>query len=243
MTKDKLYQNPEAPAEFIFNSQVAEVFDDMLQRSVPCYDQVIDMMAIQLNRFCRNGDLVYDLGCSTGTTLLELSRRLEDKKINFIGIDNSEAMIKKASLKAEMFSQKEKVSFLKADIDETDISPCKAFILNYTLQFFRPIVRKDFLRRLHNVLQPGGILLISEKIISHDPLLNRAYIDFYHDFKRSQGYSETEIARKRESLENILIPFSILENTELLQKAGFSHVEPFFQWFNFASFIAVKEEK
>ena len=239
MTKDNLFKDQQAPGDFTFNSRVAEVFDDMLQRSVPCYEQVIDMVATLLSRYCRKGETVYDLGCSTGTTLLELSRRLEPLKLHYTGIDSSQAMIDKASLKAEMFSKH--IHFTLGDIAEVEIKPCRACILNYTLQFIRPMGRLEFLTRLHRALQPGGLLIVSEKIISHDSDLNRAYIDFYHNFKRSRGYSETEIAKKRESLENILIPFSISENMDLLNQAGFTHVETFFQWFNFAGFVAIKD--
>ena len=241
MSKDVLYKNEQEPADFTFNAKVAEVFDDMLSRSVPCYKQVIDMVSTLLEKFTRPGDIIYDLGCSTGTTLLEMSRRLSHRNLNFIGIDNSGPMIAKATLKAEMLSRQDSIRFVTGDIAEIPLQPCGACILNYTLQFIRPMVRHTFLTRLHESIRPGGIVILSEKIISHSPPINRAYIDFYHDFKRSQGYSETEIAKKREALENILIPFSITENIDLLQKAGFSNVEPFFQWFNFVSFLAIKD--
>ncbi|MEW6518717.1 MAG: carboxy-S-adenosyl-L-methionine synthase CmoA [Thermodesulfobacteriota bacterium] len=241
MSRDNIYQDPQAPADFTFNSRVAEVFDDMLQRSVPCYHQVIDMMATLLARFVHQGDRIYDLGCSTGTTLLELSRRMAASELEFVGIDNSPAMLDKARLKTEMLARPAAIHFIHGDIATVELAPCGACILNYTLQFIRPLARQSFLSRLHQALQPGGVLIISEKIICHDLEINRAFIDFYHDFKRSQGYSETEIARKRAALENILIPFSIRENSELLQKSGFSQVETFFQWFNFASFVAIKD--
>ncbi|MFH1216736.1 MAG: carboxy-S-adenosyl-L-methionine synthase CmoA [Pseudomonadota bacterium] len=241
MTKDIIYRNDLPSADFTFNAGVADVFDDMLQRSVPCYRQVIDMVAALLARFVGHGETICDLGCSTGTTLMELSRLLAPFGLNFIGIDNSAPMIDKAQLKAKMLSRTDRVHFICGDIAETDLPPCRAFIINYTLQFIRPMIRKTFLTRLHDALLPGGVVIISEKIIFHDPLLNRAFIDFYHDFKKSQGYTETEIARKREALENVLIPFSTGENIQLLRDAGFSHVEPFFQWFNFASYIAMKD--
>lgn len=241
MSKDTLYKNSPEPADFTFNAKVAEVFEDMLSRSVPCYSQVIEMASALLEKFTKQGDTVYDLGCSTGTTLLEMSRRLNHLNLNFIGVDSSLPMIAKATLKTEMFSRQDNVRFITGDIAETPLEPCGACILNYTLQFIRPMVRRTFLTRLHDCLRPGGILILSEKTISPAPDINRAYIDFYHDFKRNQGYSETEIAKKRESLENILIPFSIQENIALAHKAGFSHVEPFFQWFNFVSFVAIKD--
>jgi tRNA (cmo5U34)-methyltransferase len=242
MPKDTLFQNSDPPAEFCFNSQVAEVFDDMLERSIPCYHQTTAMMASLLQQFCHTGDRVYDLGCSTGTTLLELARQLSDLDLSFIGIDSSQAMIEKAQLKKQMLSQQRDIHFQIADITETDMEGCGAVLLNYTLQFLRPPVRSRFLKKVHTALRPGGILIVSEKIISHRPVINRAYINLYLNFKRGQGYSETEIAKKREALENVLVPFSIHENLDLLKESGFSQTESFFQWFNFVSFLAIKEE-
>ena len=240
MSRDKLYADGEIKEDFRFNEGVAEVFDDMLSRSVPGYEQVIDMTAQLLSRFLENEDRVYDLGCSTGATLIKLAKKLEPLALHFTGIDNSAAMIAKASLKAEMYSKGEQLKFIEGDILDADLNEAGAIILNYTMQFIRPMQRLDFLKKIYNSLRPGGVLVISEKTISPDPLINRAFIDCYLDFKRSQGYSELEISRKREALENILIPFSMDENIDLLQQAGFLRVEPFCQWFNFISFIAVK---
>ncbi len=242
MSRDNIFENEELKADFQFNDRVAEVFDDMLNRSVPNYQQVIGMAAQILSRFLRKGDTVYDLGCSTGATLIELSRRLAGLDLAFTGVDNSAAMIAKAALKAEMYSKQQQIKFIEQDIREVEIEGAGAVILNYTLQFIRPMVRADFLKKVFHALRPGGVLIVSEKIISHDPQLNRSFIDFYLDFKRTQGYSEIEITKKREALEHVLIPFSIEENRELLSQAGFASIETFYQWFNFVSFVAVKQE-
>jgi len=241
MSRDEIFRVENIKEDFVFNERVAEVFDDMLDRSIPFYRHVIEMIARLLEKRLRQGDRVYDLGCSTGTTLLELARRLESLQLKFIGVDNSAAMIRKAVLKAEMYSRKEAISFQEQDIMELEIEGAGAIILNYTLQFIRPLMREEFLRKINSYLRSGGILLVSEKIICGDPQLNRDFIDFYHQYKRSRGYSELEIAKKREALENVLVPFTILENRELLRSAGFSTVETFFQWFNYASFVAIKK--
>lgn len=240
MSTDDLYRNGEVAADFQFTDKVAEVFDDMLARSVPNYSQVIEMTAQLLGAFVQPGDRIYDLGCSTGNTLLQLARRLERRDLHFTGVDSSPAMVKKALLKAEMYSKKERLDFIEGDITDIALDQAGAIILNYTMQFIRPLMRGGFLKKIHSFLRPSGVLIMSEKIICHDPLLNRKYIDFYLDFKRGQGYSEIEIAKKREALENVLIPFSIDENRALLSNAGFARVETFFQWFNFVSFVAVK---
>ncbi|MDD3813676.1 MAG: carboxy-S-adenosyl-L-methionine synthase CmoA [Desulfocapsaceae bacterium] len=239
-TKDTLFAINQIQEDFVFSERVAQVFDDMLDRSIPFYQEVIKGTARLLDTFLRQNDTVVDLGCATGTTLLQLARLLPDKGLLFKGIDNSPAMLHKARLKAEMFSKQDQVSFVVQDITDLDQADTGAFLLNYTLQFIRPLRRKDFIHRLFDNLRPGGVLILSEKKISHDPLLNRKYIDIYHQFKLERGYSELEIAKKREALENILIPFSIEENRELLLGAGFTNVETFFQWFNFVSFIAIK---
>lgn len=240
MSKDSIFNKDSLTEDFRFTTEVAEVFDDMLNRSVPSYHQVIDMTAQLLERHLTRGDHVYDLGCSTGTTLIELARRLVSLDLQFTGVDNSAAMIKKAALKAELYSKKERIDFLEKDITALQLKNAGGIILNYTLQFVRPLDRADFLKRIYGFLKPGGILIMSEKIISHDAVLNRSFIELYHRFKRSQGYSELEISQKREALENILIPFSIGENIKLLKNTGFSSAETFFQWFNFASFVALK---
>lgn len=238
--KDTLFQVNAVPEDFTFSERVVEVFDDMLDRSVPFYREVIRSTAHILNVFLNPGDKVVDLGCATGTTLLELTRVLSDKELGYIGVDNSRAMLEKARLKIELYSKKDSIAFIEEDITRLHLPGTGAFVLNYTLQFIRPLLREGFLRRLHDDLRPGGILILSEKTISPDGRMNREFIDIYHQFKRERGYSELEIAKKREALENVLIPFSIAENTSMLKSVGFQSVETFFQWFNFASFVAVK---
>ncbi len=239
---DRLFETETVEEDFVFNERVAMVFDDMLDRSVPFYREVIAATAGLLESFLSAGDTVLDLGCSTGTTLIECCRLLGDKGLEFIGIDSSTAMLEKARLKAELFSKQDSIRFIEEDITALRHHEVGAFLLNYTLQFIRPLQRQDFLHHLHGSLRPGGILLMSEKVISHNPRLNREYIDTYHRFKKNRGYSELEIARKREALENVLIPFSIDENRAMLKNAGFTAVETYFQWFNFASFVAVKAD-
>lgn len=238
--KDRLYQVDTVPEDFDFNERVVEVFDDMLDRSIPCYKNVIRETGRLLAARLRPDDVICDLGCATGTALLYFARELADRRFRFIGIDSSPAMLSKARLKTEFLIENDTVSFEQADIMKVEMTGTGAFILNYTLQFIRPVLRQTLISRLYENLRPGGLLILSEKTILEDKRLNRTFIDIHHDFKREQGYSDLEIARKREALENILIPFSINENKELLTRAGFNPVTTFFQWFNFSSFVAVK---
>jgi len=240
MARDTLFDTKDPAEKFEFNEQVAEVFDDMLHRSVPFYKQVIEMTAEVLGGALVAGDAVYDLGCSTGTTLLQLARMLESKGLRFIGVDNSRPMLDKALRKAEMFSMADRIFFIEQDITRVDFSGAGGIILNYTLQFIKHSLRLEFLRKIQNGLRPGGLLVLSEKVVSQDKEFNEQFLDLYHQYKKRQGYSELEIANKREALENVLTPLSIHENMDMLVQAGFSRAETFFQWFNFVSIVASK---
>jgi len=240
MDKDILYKHGETNEDFTFNDQVADVFDDMVDRSVPLYNTVIDAIAQLLNAKDQTRLTVYDLGCSTGTTLLELSRRLHHKPLHLIGIDNSPAMLKKAQAKAARFARTSSISFQEGDITSCPLPNADVILCNYTLQFTRPVVRSALVKRLFQALPENGLLIISEKVLAGGSF-NRDFIDIYHEFKRRQGYSELEIAAKREALENVLVPFTVEENIKLCQQAGFSEVEISCKWFNFASFVAIKK--
>jgi tRNA (cmo5U34)-methyltransferase len=238
--KDTLFQVDTVQEDFVFSERVVEVFDDMLDRSIPFYHEVIRATADLLERLLQDNDRIVDLGCATGTTLLEFCRLIDNPSIRYLGVDNSLAMLEKGRLKAELYSKKKKIDFLEEDITTITLPNTGAFVLNYTLQFIRPVLREKFLRTVFDNLRPGGVLILGEKTIRHDPLLNRAFIDIYHQYKRQKGYSELEIAKKREALENVLIPFSIEENRTLLEKVGFRSIETYFQWFNFVSIVAGK---
>ncbi len=240
MSRDTLYKSLEPAGRFEFNQRVAEVFDDMLDRSVPFYRQVIEMSAEILDGKLKPGDVVYDLGCSTGTTLLYLARMLEAKNLRFVGLDNSRAMLDKAFRKAEMFSLANRINFIEQDITRAELSDAGGILLNYTLQFINPSVRLDFLKNIYKGLRKDGVLILSEKVVSKDEAFNEQFQQSYYQFKKRRGYSELEIAKKREALENVLIPFSLEENRNLLLEAGFTKVTSFFQWFNFVSFVASK---
>lgn len=238
---DTLYGAGSVEEDFAFNERVAEVFDDMLSRSIPHYRSVIDGMAQLLAALLPTGATIYDLGCSTGTTLLELCRCLPAKQFCYIGIDNAQAMLDKARMKSVMFKKSNLLTFRQGDITTSPLPDAAGILCNYTMQFLRPVTRQAFVSRLYANLPPGGVLLLSEKNIAHASKLNRAFISAYHEFKRGQGYSELEIAAKREALENVLVPFSLEENIAMLRQAGFKEIEVFFKWFNFSSLVALKK--
>ena len=233
---DKVFTKP-IKKQFEFDEEVAAVFDDMLQRSVPFYKESQKITEFFVLKNLRENGLVYDLGCSTASLLLNIERKLE-LKASLIGLDNSQAMLEQAKRKCEAYGAD--IEVLYADILKYDYKEADVFISNYTLQFIRPLVREELVKKIALSLREEGIFIFSEKVISHHSKLNKDLIECYYDFKKEQGYSEYEIMQKREALENVLVPYSEEENITMAKNCGFSHCEVVFRWANFATFIAIK---
>lgn len=241
---DKIFLQTGRTEDFSFDARVANVFDDMVSRSVPFYNEIQRIQSDLIVDFLPpTGGVICDFGCSTGTTIEHITQHPKcPNDIKLVGFDNSEPMLDKARIKLAALIETQKVELRIADLGQLqDLPECNVAILNWTLQFVRPIYREQVLATIFKSLRPGGILMLSEKILSNDPLLNRVYIDHYLQFKLERGgYTDTENQRKREALENILIPYRLDENYALLERSGFGRVDTYFKWFNFASIIAVK---
>lgn len=236
---DCLFENP-ADGDFQFDGKTAAVFDDMIARSVPWYEEIQRMTGEIAADFARPGTNLFDLGCATGTGLLELDP-LIDPEVRFVGVDSSPEMLEKARLKLSACPSGRDFELLALDLHQAQaVENASVVVMNLTLQFIRPLYRERVVRNIIDGLNSQGCLVLVEKLTLGDSLFNRLFIRYYYNLKKRQGYSESEIAHKREALENVLIPYRPEENRQLLEAAGFRHVEEFFRWYNFSGLIAVK---
>lgn len=234
--KDEVFSQP-IKKQFEFDADVAAVFDDMLQRSVPFYREVLKLTSRFAALYLREGGRIYDLGCSTASQLLEIERSV-NVPAELIGIDNAEAMLEQAHKKIDAFGSK--VQVVNGDILSYPYQAADVMLSNYTLQFIRPLEREKLVEKICAALTEGGAFIFSEKVISGEKRLNKELIDCYYDFKKEQGYSAYEIMQKREALENVLVPYTEEENMTMCRRSGFRHCETLFRWANFATFIAIK---
>jgi len=239
--KDKIFLDHPRFHKFVFNDQVASVFDDMVARSIPFYDEIHAIILDLIDEFYTKNCLIYDLGCSTGTTISLINRHLKNQKksAHFMGVDNSPSMLLKCQEKIKK-NQVKNITLTCDDLLNIEFQPAQIIIMNYTLQFIDPQKRQLILSRIYKALLPGGIFILSEKIKSENIVINHLLIDLYHDFKKRNGYSALEIARKRDALENVLIPLESKNQLKLLQRSGFKKFEEIFRWYNFACFIGIK---
>lgn len=239
---DKLFAKPRAKtADFQFNADTAKVFDDMVSRSIPYYEEIQRMVGEISADFGAPSTNLYDLGCATGTTFMYLDG-VVDPGVRFIGVDNSEQMLDQARAKLKTLKSNRDFELINADLHTGPaIEDASVAILLLTLQFVRPLQRERFLQRIHSGMRKNGCLILVEKLTCSETMLNRSFIKYYYDFKKRNGYSEMEIAQKREALENVLIPYRYEENAEMLGRVGFGAVEEFFRWYNFSGLVAVKQ--
>lgn len=238
--QDRIYASERPLQDFVFDEKVADVFTDMINRSVPGYATIISMIGMLADRYCTAGSIVYDLGCSLGGAALAMTHHISHKDYQLIAVDNSAAMIERFRVALDTRNDGDNIHLVCADLDDVEISNASVVVLNFTLQFIAQEKRAGLIRKIYEGMQPGGILILSEKIRFADSHLNELLIDMYHQFKQVQGYSQLEISQKRSALENVLIPETIATHKARMQEAGFRSCDTWFQCFNFASMVAFK---
>jgi tRNA (cmo5U34)-methyltransferase len=241
MDKDHIYNESMANiAHFSFDARVADVFTDMIERSVPGYRSIITMIETLTERYAQPGSKLYDLGCSLGAATLSMARGLNAENCEIVAVDNSAAMVERCRKALGRAHTCASVRVVEGDIVTAKISEASVVVLNFTLQFIPPEERAGLLKRICGGMRPGGVLILSEKVVFEDEHLDGLLCDIHHDFKRANGYSDLEISQKRSALENVLIPESIPTHRARLLEAGFTSVDVWFQCFNFMSMLAVK---
>lgn len=241
MNRDQLFSLPmNHVGNFEFDEHVAQVFPDMIARSVPGYASILSMIEQLTARFVRPGTNIYDLGCSLGAGT-RLIRRQAPPDCVIHAVDNSAAMLN--TLRSTL--QDENSAGCPVELHEVDLldlrmTSASFVVLNLTLQFIPAAERAGLLQRICDGLLPGGALLLSEKVCFSDSTQQQLMTELHHDFKRAHGYSDLEIAQKRTAIENCLIPETSETHIDRLHRVGFSTVAPWFQCFNFVSILAVK---
>jgi tRNA (cmo5U34)-methyltransferase len=239
--RDLLYSRPVAKvADFVFDEHVARVFADMARRSVPGYGTIISAIGLLSARYARPNSCCFDLGCSLGAAALAMRCQIQAPNCTIIAVDNSPAMVTRCRQNVRETPDGIPVEIICADIRDINVQNASIVVFNFTLQFIPPEDRLSLLSRTCQGMLPGGILILSEKLAFSDECQEALHTEMYHAFKKAQGYSDLEISQKRTALERVLIPETLAQHRERLRQAGFVSVEVWFQYFNFASLIALK---
>jgi len=242
MVKDKVFAGKKRTIRpFEFNKEVAQVFDDMLKRSVPLYTESIQRQAQLTARYYQEDSRIYDLGCSHGNLGVLIINQLKNTPFSMTAVDSSIPMIEKYSKRLKKYNYASKVDLVCGFLENIEIQNASVVLINLTLQFIDRKKRDQLIKKIYQGMNPGGILVLTEKIIHAEHELDDLQIKFYKTFKLENGYSELEISQKRDALEKVLVPDSIETHQNRILKAGFSKFDIWLKWFNFASMIAIKK--
>lgn len=240
MHKDKVYARPIKQIEaFRFDAKVADVFENMINRSVPGYALVLDLIGVITERYALENTNCYDLGCSLGASTLKIRQHLP-QSCHLIGVDNSNAMVERCRANMTRDHSRATYEILAQKLQDTPIKNASIVVINFTLQFIPNNERLEVIESIARGMVEGGALILSEKIGFDDQAEHDAMTELHHAFKKSQGYSDLEVAQKRAALENVLMTNTQREHIERLQAAGFKRVQLFVRTFNFASFLAIR---
>mgnify|MGYP003668919645 FL=1 len=239
--RDTLYAGPlSEDGLFAFDDSVARVFPDMIKRSVPGYPTIVAMTGLLAEKYAVAGSSLYDLGCSLGASTLAMRQNLRAPDCHIISVDNSASMLERCKSIIDNDPHDTPVTLTCADLQDITIENASMVVLNFTLQFIPTPLRDQVIDRIYRGLLPGGVMVLSEKVTFEDPHLDALNIELHHQFKRANGYSDLEVARKRNALENVLLPETLGQHKHRITGAGFSSCDVWFQCFNFASLIALK---
>ena len=239
--KDTIYsQALDKVKPFRFDENVAQVFPDMISRSVPGYDLIITMLESITGKYLQENSNCYDLGCSLGASTLSMMSGINKKNCTIIAVDNSYPMIKKCKSYLDIYHSPAKINLVCADIEDIKIQKASIVVMNFTLQFIAPAKRSAIITKIYKGLNPGGVLILSEKISFENPAEQKLNDQLHLNFKRQQGYSNLEISQKRSSLEQVLIRDTLQTHKQRILSAGFSTFQQWFRCYNFVSILAIK---
>lgn len=235
--KDRVFAKPLSDVKaFEFNEDVTRVFQDMITRSVPGYELLLQMIALYASVFVRDKSNIYDLGCSLGEVSRLIAEQTRKLDCAIIAVDNSPSMIRKC----QQFGDSGNIDWRCDDIQNIEISNASMVVLNLTLLFIDRDQRQSLITGIARGLNEGGVLVLSEKVLLDPELENQRMVQLHQAFKKMQGYSDLEISQKRTALENVLLPDSQAMHQQRLKQAGFSEVYQCFRCFNFVSYLAIK---
>jgi tRNA (cmo5U34)-methyltransferase len=239
--RDKLFSKPLGKVpKFVFDRSVVDVFPDMIQRSVPGYQTIINHTGELADRFVKENSHCYDLGCSLGASTLAIRERIENRNATIYAVDNSQAMLDKLAIILAKQPASTTTELIQSDICDMQITNASLVILNFTLQFVPLDRRAELITKIYKGLNPNGCLIISEKLHFEPESLNQLLTELHHQFKRDQGYSDLEISQKRDAIDKVLVPETLASHIQRLKVCGFKSASPWFQCYNFGSLIAIK---
>ena len=225
---------------FSFNEEVTEVFEDMIDRSVPGYKSSLKLIENLGNSYFQNNSSCYDLGCSLGASTLSLLKAIKKKDGQIYAVDNSKDMITSCNSTFKDSIDFNKVDFINQDLETIQITDASVVVINFVLQFIDSVKREELLEKIFQGMKKNGLLILSEKTHFDNKYRNQTLLNLHHNFKFKNGYTKMEISRKRDALEGVLVTDLEKNHRQRLSEIGFKEIRKVMSNLNFFTLIAQK---
>lgn len=224
-----------------FDDSVTAVFDNMLERSIPAYEDMRELCFRIGRNFVKSEGTIIDIGCSNGLALARFVREY-GKKVNYRMYDVSSPMLKDCYERYESLVDTGNAIVEAKDITQGigAVNEADLVLSVLTLQFTPIEYRQKIISSIYEALKPGAALVIVEKVLGSDFRLDSLFVDEYYKIKAENAYTQEQIQTKRKSLEGVLVPITSAWNEDMLYKAGFKGVDCFWRYLNFAGWVAIK---
>ena len=225
---------------FSFNEEVTEVFEDMIDRSVPGYKSSLKLIENLGNSYFQNNSSCYDLGCSLGASTLSLLKSIKKKDGRIYAVDSSKDMIISCKSNFKDSIDSNKVNFINQGLETIQITDASVVVINFVLQFIDSSKREGLLEKIFLGMKKNGLMILSEKTHFDNKYRNQTLLNLHHDFKFKNGYTKMEIARKRDALEGVLVTDLEKQHHQRLSEVGFKEIKKVMSNLNFFTLIARK---
>ena len=228
-------------ASWTFGDNVAETFDNHVEKSIPGYHEGQSIITTLSDYFVKDDSVCYDLGCSTGAVAISLAHQFQERGFNskFVGIDVEERMIEVATKKKNALNL-ENLELICEDLLSYDYLQSDFITSYYTIQFIRPSQRQELINKIFESLKWGGAFVMFEKTRAPDARFQDIFVGLYDEYKLEQGYTSDQIFSKTRSLRGVMEPFSTKANFEMLERAGFKDTITLMKNISFEGFLAIK---
>jgi tRNA (cmo5U34)-methyltransferase len=226
---------------WVFDDEITRVFPDMLERSIPGYRSMREVVTRTATKYAAKNGCIVDLGVARGDALMPVVMECLANN-TYCGYDVSEPMLDAARESFGSLSPEGIVTIerhdLREGLPEGDTWTVALSVL--TLMFVPIEYRQQILADIYDRLDNGGAFILVEKVLGDDASLNTRLVEMYYDIKRQNGYDDDSIDRKRLALEGVLVSLRASENERMVRSAGFEQVECIWRYLNFAGWVAVK---
>ena len=223
-----------------FNKNVSLSFDEHVRQSIPFYDVFQKDIAKISEWFLKDNSVAYDLGCSQGLTIKNISKLNIDTNVRINAIDDSKYMIKFAKLNLKNIKKNIKVNFICGDVNKIKFEKSNLIYSILLMPFIDKKKQISLLKKSYKSLEVGGGFICVNKINSNNSDFQDIFNQLYFDFKLTKKLNEKEILKKAKSLRSVMSVNTQNETIYNLKKVGFKKVEIFFKYLNFIGVLAIK---